>query len=191
MPLSCLVKVTPGNAVGFPVPPINTPDPGPLGEPGVSPIPDDVYEGASFSFDLVYQCYTLIGEDTTLFSTSIELLNYLPSVPGFQCTQINSTTLRIEGAASNVFTDAYYTFLMKDGTIRNLRADTAEEYEALVEWSIPSTKIAPIVHTVEAKVTNLQDSSFGNETKSFTHDVYWKLEPALAQFRTLLAKGRQ
>ena len=178
-----------GNPVGFPSPPINPPDPGPEGQTGVSPIPDDIYEGEEFSFTLTYQCFTTDGENETLIPTSVEFTSYNTNVDGLTCTQLNSTTLKISGIALNVFTDAYYKFLMQDNSVKILPANTTEKYKALIEWSIPENKIAPINHTISAKVTNLQDATFSQVSNTLTHDAYWKLESAIAQFRTILSKG--
>lgn len=190
MPLSCPYSVTTGNPIGFPSPPINPPDPGPEGEPGVSPIPDDVYEGQPFSFTATYQCYTLSGEsEVTPVSTQIQLVSYSGAASGVLCEQLNSTTLKISGNASGVFTDAYYKFLMQDNSIKFLPANTTEKYKALIEWSIPENKIVTVSYSVTVNITNLEDGTSEQVTNSFSHEVYWKLEPALAQFRALLSRG--
>jgi hypothetical protein len=190
-----LLSVTAGNPIGFPVPAINPPDPPAEGETIVIPIPDDVYEVDSFSFDLTYQLYTqeIAGETITQtnVNTEIEFISYSSGeITGLSAIKIDDQTIRISGAISDAFNDAFYRFVMPDYSVKTLPASTTEEYLALIEWSIPSIRIKDFTHTVICKVTNLEDNTFEERTNTFPQTVYWKLEPALAQFRNLLAKGK-
>jgi hypothetical protein len=189
-----LLKVTAGNPIGFPIPAINPPNPPLEGETVVIPIPDDVYEVDSFSFDLTYQLYSEIAGETvtqTNVDTEIELISYSSGeITGLSAVKIDDQTVRISGAISDAFNDAFYRFVMPDYSVKLLPASTTEEYLALIEWSIPSIKIKDFTHTVICKVTNLEDDTFEERTNTFPQTVYWKLEPALLQFRNILAKGK-
>ena len=188
-----LLKVTPTNPVGFPDPPINPPAPLPEGGIEGVPVPNEVYEGSIFSFDIVYQLYTSVmnenAETQTNVLTKIDLLEYNVGCNGLQAIKLNDNTIRISGACTGVFTDAYYKFLMSDNTVKILPSDTSEDFLALIEWSIPNTKIKTFNHIFKVKVTDLEDNSNEEKTNTFSQTVYWKYETALAQFRTILAKG--
>lgn len=191
--IDVLLRVTPTNPVGFPNPPINPP--APLLDGGIEsvPVPNEVYEGSTFSFDVVYQLYTptMSGdtESQTDVLTKIDLLEYTSDSNGLQATKLNDNTIRISGACTGVFTDAYYKFLMPDKTVKILPANTIENFLALIEWSIPNTKIKTINHTLKVKVTDVEHNSNEERTNMFSQTVYWKYETALAQFRAILSKG--
>ncbi len=186
MPLSKLVKVTVGNKIGFPDPLINPPD---LGE--TIPVLDDIYEGSTISFDLTYMLYEISGESTVEYPlvTSVQLTSYSSGdIIGLSASKIGQNVIRVQGSPRQVFTDGYYKFLMNDGSIQIL-SSAPENFKTIVEWSIPTTRIKPLTHIIQTQVTDTGLSQTDSHTSTQTHDVYWRYEPALQEFRSLLARG--
>lgn len=174
--------LTVGNAVGFPSPPLSQ----------AEPIPDDVYEGTQFSFDLVYQSIGIDLETASEYNapTDVNISSFSSTASGVTCTKINNTTLRIGGTAPSIdASDTYYKFLMPDNSVKVLPANTTEKYKALIEWSPPNNTIINASYSLTAIVTNLDNSSVDTVTSSFSHDSHWVIGNAINQFYSLLSKG--
>lgn len=143
-----------------------------------------VYEGGGvFSVDITFS-----GISPAV--TTVSLISFESTLEGTNVTQVTPDTFRLSGNALNVFTDAYYQFIMPDKTLKILRADTTEEYLSLVRWEPPSVKIFNAVHSITYLVTTTDLIELGGITTSvFNQDVFWQWRYALQQFSDLLAKG--
>lgn len=145
-----------------------------------------VYEGSgAFSVDIQF---TAVDSGIA----TIELLSAVSTLQNTTITQISPNTLRLSGNASNVFTDAYYQFIMPDKSLKILKADTKEAYLSLIRWAPPAIKILHATHTITYLAS--QTGEFGEliettETVIFSQDVFWQWRYALQQFNTLLSKG--
>ena len=143
-----------------------------------------VYEGGgAFSVDITFSA-------TSPSVATVSLISFQSTLEGTTVTQISPNTLRLSGNALNVFTDAYYQFIMPDKTLKILKADTTEKYLSLIKWEPPSTKILNATHSITYSVTSTDISELGGITTSvFDQDVFWQWRYALQQFGDLLSKG--
>lgn len=144
-----------------------------------------VYEGGgAFSVDVIFAAV-----DTGV--ATVSLVNFSSTLENTNVIQISPNTLRISGNALNVFTDAYYQFIMPDKQLKILKADTTEVYSSLIKWEPPAVKVFHAVHSITCNVTTIGGDLSGItlQTFEFTQDVFWQWRYALQQFSTLLAKG--
>lgn len=135
--------------------------------------------------------YTSI-DPTTLIETELEIQLVSYNGPsGFSAVQTSNKIVTISGMTQQVFLDAYYQFLMKDGTIKNLPANTIEDFAALIKWSPPVTKSTTVTHslTLLIKADPILGTPQTQQTFSLQQTVYWKYQQALANFQNLLSKG--
>ena len=143
-----------------------------------------VYEGGGeFSVDITFS-----GVSPAV--ATVELVSFQSTLEGTTLSQVAPNTFRLSGNALNVFTDAYYQFIMPDKTLKILKADTTEEYLSLIKWEPPSIKILNAVHSITYLVTSTDISELGGITTSvFNQDVFWQWRYALQQFNLVLSKG--
>lgn len=143
-----------------------------------------VYEGGGeFSVDITFS-----GESPTV--TTVSLVSFTSTLEGTTLSEVVPNTFRLSGNALNVFTDAYYQFIMPDKTLKILKADTTEEYLSLIKWEPPSVKIFNAVHSITYLVTSTDVNEFSGITTSvFDQDVFWQWRYALQQFNLVLSKG--
>lgn len=142
-----------------------------------------IYEGGGqFSVDLIF---------TASPSATIQLTSFTSTLNSANVTQSGSNALTLSGSAINIFTDAYYQFIMPDKTLKILKADTTEQYLSLIKWEPPSTKMTTVTHSITYLVTPVSsviDIPY-TATSTFTQDIFWQWRTAIAQFRTVLSKG--
>jgi len=149
-----------------------------------------VYEGGGpFSVNLTFAPVPVQGSSSSTVTTT--LISFTSTLDGTSVVQNGSNSFTLSGAAANVFTDAYYQFIMPDKTLKILKADTTEKYLSLIRWEPPSIKILTATHSITYLVT---PSALGEDlpyttTSIFTQDVFWQWRTAIAQFGTVLAKG--
>lgn len=127
----------------------------------------------------------------TRIEANIELLSYSGS-NGFICTQTTNKTVSVSGIPKQVFTDAYYQFLMNDNTVKTLPQDTQEDFKALVRWSPPKSKEITITHNFLVKINYLEDTLPKTAIQVLTvpQTIRWRLDLAVVAFRNALAKGK-
>jgi hypothetical protein len=158
------------------------------------------YEGSVFNSTLSVSVSMPEAEEEQIQGTanllSLELLAYNASVFGFNASTLNETSISLEGKALNVFTDAFYEFLMPDlKTVKRLEADTIEDYAALVKWNPPSIKEKVITHYFTVIVTYDETSLIGTQTYTavltltLPQTIRWNYDPAVLEFSNLLEKG--
>lgn len=179
------LDITIGNFQGFPDPSINDAE-------DLTADIEDIYENVPISFDLTYQYYTPpeIPEGPNVeVDTSVDLISYTNTDQSFRAEQVSSQVIRVSGTPSQIFTDGFYTVLLKDRTIQNVSIDYSDGYLAIVGWTIPSITLKEIQHSITANVTNLETMAIETNEKIIAQDVYWKAEIAVAAFRDALSKG--
>lgn len=134
----------------------------------------------------------MITDPATLLETEalIELISY-EGPSGFTAAETSTNSITISGVAQQVFIDAYYQFIMKDGTVQVLPANTEEPFAALISWSPPATKQTSITHTLKLliKANPLIGGTDTEETFILEQEIYWKYGPALQTFQNLLSRG--
>lgn len=112
-----------------------------------------VYElGGTFSVDLVF-AYTPDSELDTVTDIALSNLTTSSGIEGVTVTLVNSHTINFSGSVANIFTDAYYRFLMPDNTIKVLPANTEEFYLALIEYSPPVIKRKAFTYILPCTIT--------------------------------------
>jgi hypothetical protein len=135
--------------------------------------------------------YTNI-DPLTLLETELEIQLISYSGPnGFSATQTSNKIVTISGMTQQVFLDAYYQFVMPDGSIEILPANTTKEFAALIKWSPPATKSTTVTHslTLLIKADPILGTPQSQQTFSLQQTVYWKYQQSLANFQNLLSRG--
>lgn len=149
-----------------------------------------VYEyGGPFSLNLTIAPTPVQGSAASTVTTT--LISFTSTLDGTNVVQNGGNSFTLSGSAVNVFNDAYYQFIMPDKTLKILKADTTEEYLSLIRWEPPSVKMLTATHSITYLVTPIgvsEDLPY-TTTSTFTQDVFWQWRIAIAQFRTVLAKG--
>jgi hypothetical protein len=183
------LRIVKSNAVGFPVPAI----PSRYNDIEGTGLPANALEGAyedggQFSIDIGIQLGIGIGEEITYSDVPVTSIVNTNAPSGISISK-NGDKIRISGSPTQVFTDSFYQFVMKDNTLKVLPSNTTEPILAVVRWSPPSTKIlydVPYVITFKY-MNNLNQQE--QETITILQDVYWNYIPALQGFAVALAKG--
>jgi len=143
-----------------------------------------VYEyGGPFSVNLIF---------VNTPAVSVQLISFTSTLNGTNVVQSGVNSFTLSGSAINLFNDAYYQFIMPDKTLKILKADTTETYLSLIKWEPPSVKMLTATHSITYLVTPLVPSAEElpyTTTSTFTQDIFWQWRIAIAQFRTVLAKG--
>jgi hypothetical protein len=112
-----------------------------------------IYEsGGTFSVNLVF-AYIPDSELDTVTDIALSNLSTLSGIEGVTVTLVNSHTINFSGSVDNIFTDAYYRFLMPDNTIKVLPANTEEFYLALIEYSPPVIKRKTFTYSLPCTIS--------------------------------------
>ena len=115
-------------------------------------------------------------------------------VSGITATSISADTVRIQGTPVNIFTDEIFRFVFPDRTEKNLPPDTTEPYESIVKWSPPSSREKLVTYNFIAKYDDNPAATTpivgATEPVPVNQFFYWRYEPSLALFKSLVAKGK-
>lgn len=151
------------------------------------------YDGiGTFSADIrYYEKLTSNPEDPVVYK-EIEVESYDAPFQGFTTTQVDSTTIRISGTATNVIAGSLgqFTYLMPDKSIQILPANTTEEYDAVVAWSPPTVRMQVKTHTLNVKVKNGVVIPTYNAILVATQEIYWYRQFGISAFQLALSKGK-
>lgn len=152
---------------------------------------DAVYEnGDYFSVDVTFRSPTTVQDGITYSPIIITELSGQTNIDGITVVKKSDDTITISGSPSNVFTDAFYEFKMKDGSIKKLPANTEEAYLSITRWSPPSTKILEDVpYSISLKYKVQGDTAVNEETVTLLQDIYWNYTLSMRSFKTFLSKG--
>jgi hypothetical protein len=188
------INITQSNLVGFPGLSQNNP-----ADPLVQTILPSIYEyGSTFSIDVNF-AYVPTGEEDPYIDIELDYISVttnLSATSTLTVQQVGPKVLRISGRAIDIFTDAFYQFIMPDNSLKILPPTTSEFFLALVRYSPPGLKRKTVTHTINYDVTYTPNPSDPlatevtiNNTTAFTQDVVWNYNIAVQQFNTVLAKG--
>lgn len=188
------INITLSNPVGFPGLAQNDPS-----NPLVQTILPSVYEyGNIFSIDANFT-YVPTGEEDPYIDIELDYISVsttLSATSTLTVQQVGPKSLRISGRAIDIFTDAFYQFIMPDNSLKILPPDTTEFFLALVRYSPPGIKRKTVTHTVNYDITYQPNPSDPlatgqtiNNTTAFTQDIVWNYNIAVQQFNAVLAKG--
>lgn len=112
----------------------------------------------------------------------------LPIDKGVTLTVISSNTTKLSGNIVNVFLGEYYQFLLRDGTVKNLSPNNAEDWVTLVGWGRPSSNKATLEYAFDVKYETAPSTTV-TTTASITQEVFWSFDTGLSTFRQLLSEG--
>ena len=149
------------------------------------------YSNLTFNCDIQISKTEIVAEVPVKTIANIELISYSSSL-GYTASQLNQTTIRINGRPEAVFTDQIFTVLLEDlKTIKNINAGSKEKYAALVAWQPPTVKETTITHKLLARITyeELLQTKTAIQTISIPQKVRWRLDLGVNSFRDLLSKG--
>lgn len=121
---------------GFPDPPISD-ESSEAVEPSFY-IPS-VYEGSSFSVKLSFFYEDPLLPGSNLSSIAGNCVSDFSDV-GVTVTKLSTSEFLVSGSYAGVLTGSVYTFVMRDGSLKQLSPDTQEDYRALVEFTIPTQR---------------------------------------------------
>ena len=151
-----------------------------------------IYEyGDPFSVDFKFEDRVILeGSPDVITPAIIEIVSTNLPVSGISVVKIASDTLRISGTPSQVFTDSYYEFIMKDKSIKILPPNTTEEFLSIITWSPPLTKFIDTTYVLNLNVALSTTPTIQTlEVLNLSQGVYWYYPTAVQAFRTLLSKG--
>lgn len=94
-----------------------------------------VYEGSAFSLKLRLQYFDESNVEANV--TNSNCLSDLSNV-GVLISKESGNTYNISGTYGGVITGAIYTFVMRDGTTKQLPIDTSEDYRAVIGFRLPT-----------------------------------------------------
>lgn len=153
------------------------------------------YESDTISVDISYTAEVDDGTETgntipAIVSNNSTSFDF--SSIGLKYTKLTANTARISGTVTNVFPGTYYRFRMADGSFKVLNPDTTtEDWEALIEYKMPSTsstfKTYPVTITVEPEGLEPRQ----NVTINLTQNHYWNYRTAVAKIKNLVSRGKR
>lgn len=155
----------------------------------------DIYEKTDFYivFEfLIEQTTESLNEDgnteVEIYPATTVITNFDFDYYGLTYTQINSNTIRLEGAAENVFPDEYYKFVLPDEEndegIRPLKTeilpfDTSVPYYSLIEYKEPNNKLVRLEY---------QFIVDGLSTVVY-HWIHWSFDTAKESIEYTISQG--
>lgn len=144
---------------------------------------NSVFEGSSFSVDLTIQgeFFPLLPEDPLEVQTPIEILTPVYESGGsLQHTILSANSIRIFGQYS--LPGAYYRFKMYDGSQLVLPPDTTENFQALVQYKMPTTTTRLFTISIPVKF-----SSTETQTLVMSQWAAWRFSSASDTISSLVA----
>lgn len=146
-----------------------------------------VYEGNPFSFTLKFEYYTDDEIPTQGNILSSNCLTDLSNV-GVNVNKVSANTYIFSGSYSNVIKGAIYTFVMKNGEVKNLPADTTEDFKAIIKFKLPP--LVQKILNVDFQLA-LQGPSGNLEAQANTLQyVHYSYSSAITAFKNLVSRGR-
>ena len=94
-----------------------------------------VYEGSPFSLKLKFQYFDESNVEANI--TSSNCLTDLSNV-GVTIVKESANLYSVSGTYGGVITGAIYTFVMRDGTTKQLPIDNSEDYRAVIGFRLPT-----------------------------------------------------
>lgn len=152
---------------------------------------DPVYEdGDFFSVDFLLRSPVNSGEFVTYKAVTIVSIIPNINIDGIRVSKKSSNIITLSGSPSNVFTDSYYEFIMKDRTIKKLPSNTTEDFLSVIRWSPPSTKfLYDVPYDMRIRYTVEGDTGVYEDPITIRQDVYWNMYTSLSNFRKFVSKG--
>jgi hypothetical protein len=146
-----------------------------------------VYEGNPFSFTLKLDYYTDDEIPTQGNILSSNCLTDLSNV-GVTVNKISANTYIFSGSYSNVIKGAIYTFVMKNGEIKNLPIDTTEDFKAIIKFRLPPTKLEVLNVNFQLSLEGLMSNI--ETTANTLQYVHYSYSSAIIAFKDVISKGK-
>ena len=164
-------------------------------ESGPPPAFNGKFEGnpfnATIELEVTMPVDELTGPVGVATLTNVVLLNYSVDCDGFTETQ-QGNDIVVSGTPFGVF-DSVYRFLMPDGSVKSLAADTTEDFVSIVEWSPPTIKVRELSHKFSIIANYVEDGV--SRTRAMTlvmpQTIRWNFNSAVSSFQQLVARGRR
>lgn len=147
-----------------------------------------VYEGSPFSLTLTFTKFIGSDENGDPADFVIKNVNCLTSLSNFgaSITKTTNTSFSLSGSYFGVIEGAIYNFVMRDGTVRQLPANTTEDYRAIIKFRLPSI----LVDVLEVNFSVTVDDGEGGEfieNVTMEQYVHYSYTTSVSQFRNLVA----
>lgn len=142
-----------------------------------------VYEGSEFSFRLNFDYFTDDEPPVAGDIVSSNCITDLSNV-GVTVTKLNANSYIVSGNYRNVIKGAIYTFVLRDGTQKNLPIDTTEDYRAIIRFRLPTL----LQETLNVNFQlSLEDAGGSIEVVANTIQyVHYSYSSAVATFKTIV-----
>lgn len=158
-----------------------------------------VYEGDSFSVDVVFSAYYLQPLD--LKKVPIDVLSARSTYDfegiGLTATPVGNNTIQISGTTSNVFPGTYFQFTMptfntetKEYDQKILPPDTKEDFYGLNLYVMPQPTEIELTYPVVIRVA----SSLAGPEQDVDDELYqwhyWQYDPTRDKIIEVVARGK-
>jgi hypothetical protein len=164
-------------------------------ESGPPPSFNGKFEGTLFNavveVEVTMPVDELTGPVGVATLTSAALLDYSVDCDGFTGAQQGNDII-VSGTPFNVF-DSVYRFIMPDGSIKALPADTTEDFVSIVEWSPPTIKVRELSHKFSIIANYVEDGVSRTRVMTLVmpQTIRWNFTTAVNSFQQLVANGRR
>lgn len=138
-----------------------------------------VTEGGDFEIDIKFEYVDEFEVPVPIVSANVITDT---SVYGLNITKTGEDTFKLKGSYSNVITDAYYLFVMRDGSVKQLPPDTTEDFKAIIQYKMPAQTF-----TTKEIEWALEFSGNVTENPIMTQYVYWVFSSAANNLKSLVA----
>ena len=159
-----------------------------------------IYDNSDFGVDVTFnvpnntqtgETYNITSINVTLPSSAegysdgggIEAIDF----PDMLNYTLVDNTVSISGRISGLLKE-YYTFVMRDQTVKNLLINNSEDWIAVVKWEVPPIKEIGISYEFTVVY---QDSLFEEYVENITIPqwIYWRWQESLAAMKAFVAAG--
>ena len=146
-----------------------------------------VYEGLEYELNIKFEYEDEFEVPVPIYEAYVttQYTGYDVSKYGVTVSKISADTFKIKGSLSNVIPGAYYNFVMRDGSIKQLPADTSEDYRAIIQYKMPPQPYETI--KIQWSVQFFDGSSLYGMFPQITQYVYWVFSSARDNLKTLVA----
>jgi hypothetical protein len=170
---------------------------------GISDIPGDtapvddpvwfpsIYNAVDIEFNVKF---SYLEDDDIAPILSVNLASVSPAVEGITYTKVGTDTIKVKGKAVNVFADEVFRFLFADKSERNLPPTNTENWDTIIKWAAPGTKVKTVAYNFSVKYDDNPAAAVpivgATATATISQNIAWLFDPSLAYFKDLVKKGK-
>ena len=100
----------------------------------------------------------------------------------------SGSTVSISGFINNLLYE-YYTFVMKDGSTRDLPINNKEDWTAVVKWEVPSRKEIGVSYLFSVTYIDQLLLVEHVQTIAIPQYIYWSWQTSLAKLQEFVSQG--